>query len=108
MNEKEMNLLESQLRSWRLRRPSPRLSQRLFLSSGAADAGLSVRWLAPAMACLFLALTIVNQEPGLAAGASRAVTVDGILSNSFPHTNILSELYQHPFVLSQENFPRQF
>jgi hypothetical protein len=103
-----MNLLENQLRSWRPRRPSPKLSQKLFRSSGAAEARLSVRWLAPAMACLFLALTIVNQEPGLTAGSSRPTAADGMLSNSLPHTNILSELYQHPILLSQENFPRQF
>jgi len=37
MNEKEMNLLENQLRSWQPRRPSPKLKRRLYGSAGSRD-----------------------------------------------------------------------
>lgn len=90
MNEKEMNLLENQLRSWQPRRPSPKLKRRLFGSAGSRDGnGLSLRWLAPAVACLLLALTIVNQEPRLAAGFAGREPMLGVVSSNLSYTNIL-------------------
>jgi hypothetical protein len=85
-----MHLLENQLRSWRPRRPSPRLKRKLF---GAPDpgesGGLSLRWLAPAVACLFLALTIVNQESSLSASSSRYQPLMGMVSSNLSYTNLL-------------------
>jgi hypothetical protein len=86
MNENEMNLLENQLRSWQPRRPSPKTKRRLFRAQDAA--GLSLRWLAPAAACLLLALTIINQEPGLTAGTSHEPMM-GLISSNLSYTNIL-------------------
>jgi hypothetical protein len=90
MNEKEMNYLENQLRSWQPRRPSPRLKRRLFGAEDSREAAiLSLRWLAPAVACLFLALTIVNQESSLSASSSRYQPLMGMVSSNLSYTNLL-------------------
>jgi hypothetical protein len=90
MNEKEMNLLENQLRSWQPRRPSPKFKRRLFgVANSSGAEGISLRWLAPAVACLFLALTILNQEPGLSASSSRHEPMMGLISSNLSYTNIL-------------------
>lgn len=90
MNEKEMNLLENQLRSWQPRRPSPRLKHRLFPSSSRESAGQYLRWIAPAAACLFLVLTIVNQEPSL-SGAAHRDQMMGLISSNLSSTNLLPD-----------------
>lgn len=68
---KEFDNLENQLRSWKPRQPSPSVKQNIFgsaVSSTAIDpyAGLgewfTLRWLAPAMACLVIALLTVSQR----------------------------------------------
>lgn len=83
-----MNLLENQLRSWQLRRPSPKIKRRLFPTAERREtAGLTLRWLAPAAACLFLALTIVNQEPGFSASSSNHDPMMGLISSNLSYTN---------------------
>ena len=92
MNEKQMNLLENQLRSWRPRRPAGRIKRRLFPSASSGEfTGLSLRWLAPAAACLMLALTIASQQPGLSASSARQQAMMGLISNNLSYTNILPE-----------------
>lgn len=88
-----MKLLENRLHSWHPRRPSPRVKRKLFPGSREA-VGLSLRWLAPSVACLFLALTIVNQGPGLSASASRPEPVIGLISSNISYTEILRD--NHP------------
>src|SRR5258708_21166754 len=79
---KEFDNLEARLRSWKPRQPSPAIKQNLFGSPGSATAldaysGLgewfTLRWLAPAMACLVIALMTTAQRdphfPGLASSA---------------------------------------
>lgn len=88
MNEKEMKRVENQLRSWRPRRPSPSIKRKLFGATGDA-AGISLRWLAPTMACLFLALTIASQEPSLSAASTRQQPMMGLVSSNLSFTNIL-------------------
>ncbi len=74
---KELEELEKQLRSWVPRRPSAKLSRRLFarpaVAMAAADAvstgddrpvSFRFSWLAPATAALFLLGLIVNQRSG--------------------------------------------
>ena len=69
---KEMNSLEIQLRSWELRRPSAALSQRLFRPrSRRTNVAVAFGWLAPAAACVFLALSIFTQERGIPGSAAR-------------------------------------
>ena len=65
---KETNPLETQLRSWRPRRPSARLKRRLFgfsLSPGAAWIAGS---LAPAVACALLTLGIWGSRSAMPSG----------------------------------------
>src|SRR5438105_3249344 len=70
----EMNDLETQLRSWALRRPSAKLKQRLFgkpavLNSAGESAALAnpaapfrLSWLAPATMALLLVCVLFNQR----------------------------------------------
>ena len=91
MNENEMNQLENRLHSWQPRRPSPKLKRRLFPSKAAhRSIALSLRWLAPAAACLLLALTIVNQDGRLSTGSTRRdYMMMGMISNNLSATNFL-------------------
>ncbi|HLX69246.1 MAG TPA: hypothetical protein VKV04_06425 [Verrucomicrobiae bacterium] len=90
MNENEMNLLENQLRSWKPRRPSPRLKRRLFGPTVQREAiTLSLRWLAPAGACLLMAVGIVRQDPGFAMRSSGTGPLLGMVSNHLSYTNLL-------------------
>src|SRR5262245_52582156 len=69
----EMNPLETQLRSWTPRRPSPKLARRLFRRSSPATrpAGI-VFWLGPVTACLLFVCVIVGQHgPGNFSSAAR-------------------------------------
>ncbi len=92
MNENEMNFLENQLRSWQPRRPSPKLKRRLFGATDPHEATIfSLRWLAPAAACLFLALTIASQEPGFSAVTSYPQPMMGLISSNLSYTNILPD-----------------
>jgi len=84
-----MNLLENQLRSWRPRRPSAKIKRRLFPTAAAREAAsLSLRWLAPAAACLILALTVASHDPGFSANSSREAMM-GLISSNLNYTNIL-------------------
>ena len=58
-----MNLPEDQWRSWRPRRPSPKLKRRIFAHpSGAPQVVLwSLRCLAPSLTCLLLAIAALKQ-----------------------------------------------
>lgn len=63
----ELNELETQLRSWALRRPSARLKRRIFrrpLPEPAAESAPSFRlsWLPPATAGLLLLCVLFNQH----------------------------------------------
>jgi hypothetical protein len=90
MNEKEMNLLENRLHSWQPRRPSARIKRRLFPTTGAREAAsLSLRWLAPAAACLVLALTVASHDPGLSVNSARSEAMMGLISSNLSYTNIL-------------------
>jgi hypothetical protein len=89
MNEKEMNQLENQLRSWRPRRPSAKIKRRLFPTASAREAAsLSLRWLAPAAACLVMALTVASHDPGFSANSGREAMM-GLISSNLNYTNIL-------------------
>jgi len=54
--------------------------------------GLSLRWLAPAAACLMLALTIASQQQsGFSAISARHEAMMGMISSNVNYTNIHSE-----------------
>src|SRR3569833_2945361 len=90
MNEKEMKHLENQLHSWQPRRPSAKIKRRLFPTASAREAAsLSLRWLAPAAACLVLALTVASKDPGFSASSARREAMMGLISSNLNYTNIL-------------------
>ena len=70
---KEMNLLETQLRSWRPRRPSARLKRRLFAAPARVMPQMAwfLGWLAPATACALLTLSVFNSGNSLPGSSSR-------------------------------------
>ena len=85
-----MKNLENQLHSWKPRRPSAKIKHRLYPSHSAREAAaLSLRWLAPAAACLVLALTVASKDPGLSASAGRREMMMGLISSNLNYTNIL-------------------
>jgi hypothetical protein len=77
---KEMNLPETQLRSWRPRRPSARLKRKVFSATTEADLP-SARWfwgcLAPAAACALLTLMAFNSSNNL----EQKPLIGAVLSN---------------------------
>jgi hypothetical protein len=83
---KETNSVEMQLRSWELRAPSAGLKRRIFRSRNPQPvAGLAFRWLAPAAACLLLAVTFSHQEGGLSTRTARQEPILAMIrSNQTP------------------------
>lgn len=66
-----MNWLEEQLKSWAPRRPSARIERRLFGGQRhAVELTHAIAWLAPAAACMVLALAAARPGAGT-TGASR-------------------------------------
>jgi hypothetical protein len=70
---KEMNLLETQLRSWQPRRPSAKLKRRLFAAPARVMPQMAwfLGWLAPATACALLTLSVFNSGNSLPGSSSR-------------------------------------
>jgi hypothetical protein len=62
----EMNLPETQLSSWRPRRPSAGLKRRIFTHTNKSSSTLAARWLwgtlTPTTACLLLTVIILNSS----------------------------------------------
>lgn len=81
---KETNWLETQLSSWEPRRPSASIRNRLFPKPlGRTAPAYTLSWLAPATACLLLALMVVRQEGNLsAASPGRDARLAMMMSNS--------------------------
>lgn len=102
----EMNELEMQLRSWAPRRPSAKLKERIFAAEPApAQSAIllthhasriilyasrmthwlrpaSFRWLAPAMAALFLVCVLLNQHSTPMASPATSPMIAMILSSN--------------------------
>jgi hypothetical protein len=83
MNENEMKLLETRLRSWRPRRPSATLKWRLFLARAASVPRMMrvAGWLTPATACALLTMLILNSENTVLTGSSRQPSIMAMMSN---------------------------
>ena len=75
---KEMNSLETQLRSWRPRRPSAGLERRLFATpvSRMPKMAWFVGWLVPATACALLTFLVFNSGNAI-PGRSSVTEPDG-------------------------------
>jgi hypothetical protein len=86
-----MNWLEAQLKSWAPRRPSARIERRLFPQRmRAADLTRSLAWLAPAAACMILALATVRQE-GVSTGAARPEYMFAMIMSNQASASILRD-----------------
>jgi bacteriorhodopsin len=69
---KEMNWLETQLKSWAPRRPSARIKRRLFPTpSTGLKMVMAFNWLAPTTVCMLLVLAVFKQENNISAASSR-------------------------------------
>lgn len=78
---KEMNL-ETQLGSWKPRRPSAKVRRRLFPTRAVRhEFARMLRWFAPVAACGLLAVTVFHQEGGFRGGAPDLRPVALIASN---------------------------
>ena len=78
----DLNQWEKQLRSWIPRRPSAGIKARLFSPPAPKKAELApVCWLAPAVACLCLALAAVGWTHSPAASRANQPMIASILSN---------------------------
>jgi hypothetical protein len=85
-----MNLLENRLRSLQPRRPSPKLKRRLFGAVARREAiALSVRWIAPAAACMLLAVTIMTQETVFSRGSSQHEPLMGLICSNLNYNSLL-------------------
>ena len=93
---KEMNSLEMHLRSWRPRRPSAKLRQRIFgTRSNQVTATALLRWLAPAMVCALVAVGLLTQPNSMPAGRlTQGPMVGMILSNQSPVASLSNEIQQ--------------
>jgi len=80
---KEMNLPETQLRSWRPHRPSAGLKRRIFSARpGTRTPAAFLGWLAPVTACALLTLLVFNPANSLpGSSASRGAMMGMVLSN---------------------------
>jgi hypothetical protein len=76
---KEMNLPETQLRSWQPRRPSARLERRIFAAPHLAPRVVvwSLRCLAPAAACLLVAVAVFHQGGSVPGGTVHGDSLAG-------------------------------
>lgn len=81
-----MNSTEVQLRSWEPRRPSAKLKHKLFAEARPRrqSGHLTWQWLAPAAACLLLAITMFNPNNGLVNGTATQESLTLVSSNLNP------------------------
>ena len=88
-----MNLPETQLRSWRPRRPSAGLKRRIFSSAARRlELATTFRWLVPAAACTLLALGSLNQQLGLPRDASSSeALISAIMNNQSPVSDLVRD-----------------
>ena len=93
---KEMNLPETQLRSWQPRRPSATLKQRLFATPARVMPQMAwfLGWLAPATACALLTLSVYNSGNGVAGGSSRHEPVVAMMLSNQSYAAFVSGTFQ--------------
>lgn len=88
-----MNSLEAQLKSWKPRRPSARISRRLFpAETGTTELAKALSWLVTATVCLLFTLQAVRNDD---SGKFRnEPLVAMIWSNQTPPSYFLAETFQ--------------
>jgi hypothetical protein len=102
----ETKELEAQLRSWALRRPSPRIEKRLARHRpGETPTPVRFGWLAPVTAVLLLACMIVNQHNSPPAGSGvDAPLVAMILSNQSSAAYLPGSFQQDQNIITANTF----
>lgn len=86
-----MNWLEQQLKSWKPRRPSARIERRLFgREQRPLDLTRAIAWLAPAAACLVLALAAARPGGG-SAGAARPESMFAMMASNRASGSLLPD-----------------
>ena len=80
----EMNFPETRLRSWQPRPPSSTLRRRIFEAPAvpAQPLAWSFRWLAPAVACLFVAIAVLDHENPLSQRPARSDFMLGMIGSN--------------------------
>jgi hypothetical protein len=93
---KEMNLLETQLRSWQPRRPSARLKRRLFAAPARVMPQMAwfLGWLAPATACALLTLSVFNSGNSLPGSPSRHEPMVAMMLSNQSYAAYVSSAFQ--------------
>ena len=93
---KEMNLLETQLHSWRPRRPSARLKRRLFAAPARVMPQMAwfLGWLAPATACALLTLSVFNSGNSLPGSPSRHEPMVAMMLSNQSYAAYVSGAFQ--------------
>lgn len=92
----ETNSLETQLKSWALRRPSAKFEGRLFAPAPTErHPTVAFAWLAPAAACLFLAVSMLHRPEGeMFAGSSTTNNWGSLTFNNHSSIRYSSSNYQ--------------
>ena len=92
----EMNWLEEQLKSLAPRRPSARIERRIFgAKSRAVELRRAVAWLAPAAACMVLALAAARPGAGSSA-AARPQSMFAMMASNRVYASLLSDSGAQP------------
>lgn len=80
----ETNFPENQLRSWQPHRPSAGLKRRIWRASQkkTTEVGMYLRWLAPAAACVLLAISAVRQSDDLFRATAHVQPVTVMLASN--------------------------
>ena len=102
-----MKELETQLRSWAPRRPSPTVEKRLFRPSKPerAPSQVAFGWLAPVTAALLLTCLLLNQHGNpSAAGSTNAPLVAMILSNQSSAAYLPGSFKQEQNIITANTF----
>jgi hypothetical protein len=93
---KEMNLPETQLRSWQPRHPSARLKRRLFAAPVRVMPQMAwfLGWLAPATACALLTLSVFNSANSLPGRSPRHEPLVAMMLSNHSYAACVSGAFQ--------------
>jgi hypothetical protein len=87
----EMNWMEEQLKSWAPRRPSAKIEGRLFAGRRRpAELTRVIAWLAPATACMVLALAAARPQGG-STGANRPESMFAMITSNRAFASLLTD-----------------
>jgi hypothetical protein len=93
---KEMNMLETQLRSWQPRRPSAALERQFCAApvSFVPQMAWLVGWLVPATACALLTFSIFNSGNAISGQSFRRGPMNAALSSNHGYLGLAPDSLQ--------------